>query len=246
MGIALFNRSTRGLVPTEGGKTFLTHARRALAELDEARAVTMALNETPRGVLRVTLPPAFGRRHVLPYLPSFLERYPAIDVDTVITDEVLNLIEGGIDLALRVGELDESGLVSRRLAPHRLCVCASREYIERAGTPIQPGDLEKHVCLRGAALPWTFARGGRSIVVEPKGRFRSNDLEAVFAMTAAGAGIALLPSWLVEQTNLSPLLSRWTVNASKNAAIWAVYPPKKNVSSKVRAFVDFFAERLSP
>ena len=246
MGIALFNRSTRGLVLTEGGHTFLAHARQAIEAMNAARAVTMALNETPRGVLRVTLPPAFGRREVLPLLPAFLERYPAIDLDTVITDEILNLIDGSIDLALRVGELKESGLVSRRLAPHRLHACASRGYLERAGMPKQPRDLEKHSCIGGAAARWQFARGARSVIVEPKWRFRSNDLEALLAMTAAGAGIALLPSWLIAATSVERVLSAWTVNAGSNTAIWAVYPPKKTVSSKVRAFVDFLVERLAP
>ncbi|WP_146654546.1 LysR family transcriptional regulator [Labilithrix luteola] len=254
LGIALFNRSTRGLALTEGGKTFLVHARAALETMDEARAVTMALNQTPKGVLRVTLPPAFGRRHVLPHLPAFFEQYPDIDVDAVITDEVLNLIDAGIDLAVRVGGLKESGLISRRLAPHRLVPCAHEDYLERAGTPTHPRDLAKHVCLRGTGPKqnaWQFGRGGRSFVIEPPGRFRSNDLQARLEMTLARAGIALLPVWLLdaaaEAQGLRRILPGWTVDAGDDgAAIWFLYPPKKTVSSKVRAFVDFYAARLGP
>jgi DNA-binding transcriptional LysR family regulator len=253
LGIALFNRSTRGLALTEGGKTFLAHAQKALQGMDEARAVTMALNQTPRGVLRVTLPAALGRRYVVPHLPAFLQRYPDIDVDAVVTDEVLNLIEGSIDLALRIGELKDSGLISRRLAPHRLLVCAHRDYLEREGTPKHPRDLGKHVCLFGTApgqTAWQFSRGGRSVAVEPSGRFRSNDLQTLLEMTLAGAGIALLPPWLADATaeaqGLRRLLPGWTVDGGTDAAIWFVYPPKKTVSSKVRAFVDFYAARIGP
>lgn len=253
LGIALFNRSTRGLALTEGGKTFLVHAKEALATMDEARAVTMALNQTPKGVLRVTLPPAFGRHWVLPHLPAFFERYPDIDVDAVVTDETLNLIDAGIDLAVRIGELKESGLISRRLAPHRLLPYASEDYLKREGTPTHPRELAEHVCLRGAGArqnAWQFRRSGRAVVVEPRGRFRTNDLQARLEMTLSGAGIALLPPWLAERApqarGLRRLLPAWTVDTGDDAAIWFVYPPKKTVSSKVRAFVDFYAARLAP
>lgn len=253
LGIALFNRSTRGLALTEGGKTFLVHAKEALATMDEARAVTMALNQTPKGVLRVTLPPAFGRQWVLPHLPAFLERYPDIDVDAVVTDEVLNLIDAGIDLAVRIGELKESGLISRRLAPHQLQPYASEDYLKREGTPAHPRELAEHACLRGTGArqdAWQFRRSGRVVVVEPRGRFRTNDLQARLDLTVGGAGIALLPAWLTSATaqarGLRRLLPGWTVDGGDDAAIWFVYPPKKTVSSKVRAFVDFYAARLAP
>ncbi|WP_394840787.1 LysR substrate-binding domain-containing protein [Pendulispora brunnea] len=253
MRIALFNRSTRGLVLTEGGKTFLAHARLALSAMDEARAVTMALNQTPKGLLRVTLPPAFGRRHVLPHLPAFLQRYPEIDVDAVVTDERLNLIEGGIDLAVRIGEQKDSGLMGRRLAPHRVRAYAHRDYLEREGTPAHPDELDKHVCLIRTGLEhsaWRFRGGRRTITLEPNARVRMNDLQGLFELTLAAGGIALLPDWLAdaaaEAQGLRRILTAWVaVEGGDDTAIWAVYPPKKTVSSKVRAFVDFYAERIS-
>ncbi|WP_394840123.1 LysR family transcriptional regulator [Pendulispora rubella] len=253
MRIALFNRSTRGLVLTEGGKTFLAHARLALSAMDEARAVTMALNQTPKGLLRVTLPPAFARGHVLPHLPAFLQRYPEIDLEAVVSEERLNMIEAGIDLAIRIGEPKDSGLMGRRLAPHRVHAYAHRDYLEREGSPAHPDELAKHVGLlrTGSAQPtWRFRKGRRTITLEPSGRIRTNDLQSLFELALAGAGVALLPDWLAdahaEGQGLRRILTDWVaVDGENDAEIWAVYPPKKTVSSKVRAFVDFYTERIA-
>ncbi len=253
LGIALFNRSTRGLVLTEGGRVFREHALVALQALDDARALTSSLNQTPQGVLRITMPVAFGHRHVVPHLPAFMQRYPDIDVDIVVTDETLNMIEGGIDVAVRIGALPDSLLMARRLAPHRRIVCASPGYFERNGTPSKPGDLQNHESLRLALQPddrWFFLRlkdASEPMLVEVKGRFCGDDSEAVLQLALAGCGIALLPTWLVgtalRDGSLVHALSDWEARTARaEPAIWAVYPPKKIVSSKVRAFVDFLAE----
>jgi len=253
LGIALFNRSTRGLVLTEGGRVFREHALVALQALDDARALTSSLNQTPQGVLRITMPVAFGHRHVVPHLPAFMQRYPDIDVDIVVTDETLNMIEGGIDVAVRIGALPDSLLMARRLAPHRRIVCASPGYFERNGTPSKPGDLQNHESLRLALQPddrWFFLKledASEPMLVEVKGRFRGDDSEAVLQLALAGCGVALLPTWLVgtalRDGSLVHALSDWEARTARaEPAIWAVYPPKKIVSSKVRAFVDFLAE----
>jgi DNA-binding transcriptional LysR family regulator len=253
LGIALFNRSTRGLVLTEGGRVFREHALLALQALDDARELTSSLNQTPQGVLRITMPVAFGHRHVVPHLPAFMKRYPDIGVDIVVTDGTLNMIEGGIDVAVRIGALPDSLLMARRLAPHRRIVCASPGYFERNGMPSEPGDLQNHESLRLALQPddrWFFTRlkdTPEQILVELKGRFRGDDSEAVLQLALAGCGVALLPTWLVgtalRDGSLVHALSDWEARTARaEPAIWAVYPPKKIVSSKVRAFVDFLAE----
>ena len=261
LGIALFNRSTRGLVLTEGGRVFREHALLALQALDDARELTSSLNQTPQGVLRITMPVAFGHRHVVPHLPAFMERYPDIGVDIVVTDETLNMIEGGVDVAVRIGALPDSLLMARRLAPHRRIVCASPGYFERNGTPAEPDDLAHHESLRLALQPddrWFFTKRKdapekpeRTLVeqtlVELKGRFRGDDSEAVLQLALAGCGVALLPTWLVgtalRDERLIHVLGDWEARTARaEPAIWAVYPPKKIVSSKVRAFVDFLAE----
>jgi DNA-binding transcriptional LysR family regulator len=256
LGIALFNRSTRGLVLTEGGRVFRERAFLALEALDDARQATSSLNSTPQGLLRVTMPSAFGRRHIVPHLPAFMTRYPDIDLDLVLTGETLNLIDAGIDLAIRAGVLSDSSLMARRLAPHRRIVCGSPEYFERNGMPAVPSDLAVHETLRVALPPsdkWFLTRNGKSktaaeqTLVELKGRLRGNDSEALLDLALSGCGIALLPTWLVGKAlrdgRLIRALPEWEARTGKGEpAIWAVYPPKKIVSSKVRSFVDYFAE----
>ncbi|MBW9105485.1 LysR family transcriptional regulator [Paraburkholderia phenoliruptrix] len=260
LGIALFNRSTRGLVLTEGGRLFREHALLALQALDDAREVTSSLNRSPQGVLRVTIPPAFGRLHVVPHLPAFMSRYPHIDLDIVSTDETLNMIDAGIDVAIRTGVMPDSSLMARRLAPHRRIVCGSPGYFERNGIPRMPDDLSAHNALRLSLMPddkWFFARSAakskpaqkvsESMVVELKGRVRAGDQEALLALAVAGCGIALLPTWLagadLRTGRLQQVLPQWEARTGRAApAVWAAYPPKKVVSSKVRAFVDFYAE----
>jgi DNA-binding transcriptional LysR family regulator len=256
LGIALFNRSTRGLVLTEGGRVFRERALIALHALDEAREATSSLNQTPQGVLRVTMPVAFGHLHVVPHLPAFMQRYPDIGIDIVVTDETLNMIEAGIDVAIRIGALPDSLLMARRLAPHRRIVCASPDYFKRNGIPSLPDDLLNHESLRLALQPddkWFFTRIGATratpeqTLVELKGRFRGDDSEAVLQLALAGCGVALLPTWLVDaplhDARLVRALPDWEARTGRaEPAIWAVYPPKKIVSSKVRAFVDFLAE----
>jgi DNA-binding transcriptional LysR family regulator len=255
LGIALFNRSTRGLVLTEGGRVFREHALLALQALDDARQVTSSLNRTPQGLLRVTMPSAFGRRHVVPHLPEFMKRNPDIDIDIVVTDQTLNMIDAGIDVAIRIGALPDSSLMAKRLAPHQRIVCGSPDYFERNGTPCVPDELAAYDSLRLSLLPdnrWLFIREGNTHavpeqrLVELKGRFRGDDSEAVLDLALAGCGIALLPTWLaataLREGRLIHVLPEWEARTGRaEPAIWAVYPPKKIVSSKVRAFVDFYA-----
>jgi DNA-binding transcriptional LysR family regulator len=193
---------------------------------------------------------------VVPHLPAFMKRYPGIGVDIVVTDETLNMIEAGIDVAIRVGALPDSLLMARRLAPHRRVVCASPDYFKRHGTPSIPEDLPNHESLRLALQPddkWFFTRTGTTrttpeqTLVELKGRFRGDDSEAALQLALADCGIALLPTWLVNTAlrdkRLVHALPEWEARTGRaEPAIWAVYPPKKIVSSKVRAFVDFLAE----
>jgi DNA-binding transcriptional LysR family regulator len=258
LGIALFNRSTRGLVLTEGGRVFREHALLALQALDDAREVTSSLNKTPQGLLRITIPSAFGRRHVVPHLPAFMQRHPNIDIDLVVSDATLNLIDASIDLAIRIGALPDSSLMAKRLAPHRRIVCGSPDYFDRSGVPAVPGDLASHESLRLPLSPddkWAFTRVGskqatlEQTIVELKGRFRGDDSESVLELALAGCGIAYLPTWLVgtalREGRLVHVLSEWEARTGRGEpAIWAVYPPKKIVSSKVRAFLDFYTEVL--
>ncbi|ALL67333.1 Transcriptional regulator, LysR family [Paraburkholderia caribensis MBA4] len=253
LGIALFNRSTRGLVLTEGGRVFREHAVVVIKTLDDAREITASLNTSPRGLLRVTMPRSFGLRHVIRHLPEFMDRYPKIDVDAVMTDDTINVIDSGIDLAIRIGVLPDSQLMARQLAVQRRIVCASPAYVAQHGTPAAPDDLTAHAALRSPLAAddrWLFfnrARGAKPVetAVQLHGRLRVDDVEALIALALAGRGIALLPAWAIgaalRDGKLVHLLPEWDVQPTRAApAVWAVYPRKKTVSSKVRTFIDFY------
>ena len=246
LGVALFNRSTRRLNPTEAGGDFYERAVRILADVADARAQTAALNGKPQGLLKINLPGAFGRRHVVPLLPAFLAAYPDIRIEATLTDATVNLIEAGADVAIRIGALPDSTLIAKKLAPHRRMLCAGPAYLARRPAPKQPADLAGENCLLFALAPsdrWGFARDGERIEVAVKGSFRANDSEALLEAAEAGLGLALLPTWLagasVRAGRLVSLLPDWAASlAPGERAIWGVYPPKKILSPKVRVFLD--------
>lgn len=254
LGIALFNRSTRGLTLTEGGRVFRERALRVMQSLDEAREAASSLNSAPQGVLRVTMPTSFGRRHVIRHLPEFMARYPKINVDAVLTDEVVNIIDAGIDVAVRIGVLPDSQLMARQLATHRRIVCASPAYLARRGHPATPAELASHEAIRfplTAEDKWVIVspsgRGSKGeVTVKLGGRLRVDDTEAVLSLALAGMGVALLPEWAaggaLREGKLVQLLPGWEARTSTaTPGVWGVYPPRKTVSTKVRAFLDFFA-----
>lgn len=257
LGAALLNRSTRRLNPTEAGRLFYERASQILAEVDEARSATRSLNARPQGLLRINIPSAFGRRHVMPYMKDFLGEYPDIRLDTTLTDATVDLIETATDVAIRIGALVDSTLIARKLAPlHRILVC-SRDYLDRAPPLNEPADLARHECLALALQPtgsWYFRAvgdpSGPAAEIATNGHLRTNDAEALRDAVLAGLGIALLPTWLVNAdvhaTKLVQVLGdrEWLISPGPQRAIWGVYPPKKVVSPKVRAFLAFVEKRF--
>jgi len=253
--IALFNRSTRGMSLTEGGKLFYARASEILIQLKEARDATSALNLTPSGVLRVTMPNAFGQKHVVPYLREFFERYRDIDVEVLFSDDTLNLIESQIDVGIRIGTLGDSSLMARRLANQRRVACATPAYLQTHGTPTTPAAMDQQRCLlysRAIGNFW-FSRpftepDAEWQKVEVSGRLTMDDSDALLQAALASTGIALLPTWLacdaITAGQLTTILPAWDLRYTReDVSIWAVYPPKKTVSSKVRSFIDFLTEK---
>ena len=254
LGAALLNRSTRRLHLTEAGTTFYERAVVVLAGVEDARQATMSLNATPQGLLRINVPGAFGRHHIVPHIKDFLETYPKIRLDITLTDVTVDLIETGTDVAVRIGALADSTLKAKYLAPqHRLLVC-SPDYLARHGEPAEPQDLARHECLIFALQPadaWYFSKpGGEATEMKITGSLRANDSEALLHAARAGLGIALLPTWLIgehiKQGRLVKILPDWDwmIALGPERAIWGVYPPKKTVSPKVCAFLSFLAERF--
>ncbi len=255
LGAALLNRSTHGLHLTEIGRMFHEHAARILIEVDDARALASSFNTSPQGRLKITAPAAFGRLHVVTHLSGFLAAYPAISVEVTLTDSHVDLIEAGVDLAIRIGALPDSALIARRLAPHRRVACASPGYLANTAPIDSPEDLsgrEALVSLLQAGGTWYFRRRGSGAIVPIKvsGRLRVNDSEALLTCALAGQGVALLPTWLAHAElasgGLVALLPDWDAGIMPDfdRAIWIVYPPKKVVSPKVRAFIGYFEERF--
>ena len=258
LGVALFNRSTRRLHLTEGGRDFYRRAVAILAEVEEARLAMHTLNASPRGVLRVNIPSAFGRRHVVPHVRDFRDLHPQVRLDITLTDNVVNLIETGTDVAIRIGALEDSTLVAKRLAPQRRIPVASPAYLARQGMPREPADLTRHACLILAPQQgetWYFRASDAAAdsdleSVEVHGEVRANESEALLQLSRDGLGIALLPTWILADDlaagRLVPALAQWhwAIAPGPERAIWGVYPPKRIVAPKVRAFLAFFAARF--
>ncbi|MFD2783417.1 substrate binding domain-containing protein [Novosphingobium pokkalii] len=221
-----------------------------------------ALREGPgaaRGLLRLSLPVTFARLHVTPWLPAFLAAHPDITLDVVVTDTMLDLAAQRIDVAVRLGALDSSSLLARRLAPQRRVVCASPAYLAARGTPQVPQDLASHACLTFAFADgerrWRLSRDGQHEWVRVAGPLRTNHADTIREMALAGAGLALLPTWLVgedvAQGRLCPVLDGWQADVARpgasppgDAGIHALYLPDRRGMGKVRLLVDFLAERF--
>ncbi|WP_223508298.1 MULTISPECIES: LysR family transcriptional regulator [unclassified Pseudomonas] len=251
LGIALFNRSTRTLHLTEGGETFLLHARKVLNELEEAKAATSALNQEPRGVLKLNVPPAFCRHHVLPFLRDFFIAHPQIKVEITLEESQVNLIKSGVDLAIRIGVLADSTLKARKLAEEQLVICVSPVFAAQNKEPDSPMGL-----MEGAAILHShhsdevvLIRSAERVEISLNGNMRTNDLDAQLIAAEQGLGVALLPDWLVAQSLREGRLVRWLPQwepqfSQVPSSLWFVYPPKRIVSSKVRCFIDFMIRHI--
>jgi DNA-binding transcriptional LysR family regulator len=257
LGAALFNRSTRRLNLTEAGRQFHQDAARILEHVAAARVAATSMNAQAQGLLRINVPIGFGRRHILPHLPDFLAAYPLIRIDATFANEAVDLIGSGADVAVRIGTLADSSLIARRLAPHRRSLVASPAYLAQHRPIGEPGDLQTHDCLCITLQPkdaWYFRQkktpAREAFEVAVQGKLRANQCEVLLDAALAGLGVALLPTWLtyeaVAQGRLQVLLPQWEAQIAPGppCAIWGIYPPKKIVPPKVRAFLSFLQQRL--
>jgi DNA-binding transcriptional LysR family regulator len=247
LGTRLLHRTTRHVSLTEAGATFYQRCLRILAEIEAAEEAVSRLRSGPRGTLRVSAPMSFGQLHVAPVIPEFLERYPEVRIDMTLNDRVVDLVEEGFDLAIRIGRLADSSLVARKVAPSRRVICGAPAYFDRRGVPAHPRDLVHHDCLvytYQAQPEWTLRDGKSELKVAVTGRFRANNGDVLHTAALAGAGIALLPTFIVgDDLRAGTLRSVLDDYECKETAVFAVYPPSRNPSPKVRAFVDFLVAR---
>lgn len=252
-GLRLLNRTTRRLSTTEAGEALYERCRHLLSEVEEAESALRPLASAPRGRLRLNAPVSFGVLHLTPCLPDFLRRYPEIEVELTLSDQRINLVEEGVDLAIRISDLEDSSLRARKLAPSERILCASPEYLARHGAPQKPEDLRHHACLTYAyqrsGNRWTFRNSsGKQRQVTVSGPLSANNGDALRTACEAGLGIALLPEFLAGDAfragRLVCVLPDWRDLAA--TAVHAVYPASRNLSPKVRVFIDFLATRFGP
>jgi len=250
LGTRLLHRTTRQVTLTEEGRAYWTRASRILEEVEEADNAVGTMKAEPIGTLRVSSAFSFGLRHVAPAIPDFIAQYPRLVVDLDFNDRMLDLLEDGIDVAIRIGDLPDSNLVARRLAATRLMLVAAPGYLERAGKPMAPADLARHTCLlyRGRTGPWHWRLGGAGggTTIRVNGPLIANNGEVIKAAAVAGAGIARLPSFLLDDALESgALVEVLDAYRPDPLPIHAVYVPNRHLSAKVRRFVDFLAEWLA-
>ncbi|MGF1467042.1 MAG: LysR family transcriptional regulator [Sandaracinaceae bacterium] len=255
LGVRLLERTTRRVAPTGPGALFYEHTLRVLQALEDAERAVGHLATAPRGTLRVSAGALFGERHVAPLLPAFLAAHRGVRIELRVSDRFVNLLEEAVDVAVRVGRLEDSSLRARRLGEVRTLVVASPAYLEARGTPMHPGALLDHVCLRYSLVPtgreWRFAGPEGEISVPVSGRLASDHGGVLLAATEAGGGLALLPEFIVDRALEAGRVVE--VLADHRAAampVHAVYPSGHHVLPAVRAFVDHLVEampaRLAP
>jgi DNA-binding transcriptional LysR family regulator len=252
LGVRLLHRTTRRLHLTEEGAAFHERSARILADIEESEAAVSGMRGAPRGTLRFTAGATFARLHLGPLFPEFLARYPEVKLEANFTDQVVDIVDQGLDLAIRIAELRDSSLVARKLAPNRSVVCAAPGYLKKFGAPRHPRDLADHRCIilaqtAGPKPVWNFQGKEGPISVHVDGPIICNHGEVVRDAAIAGLGLAIKSTWDIgaelRAGRLKTVLDEYMLPA---AHIYAVYPHSRHLSPKVRCFVDFLVERFSP
>ncbi|MDK9715329.1 MAG: LysR family transcriptional regulator [Sulfuritalea sp.] len=250
LGARLLQRTTRRLQLTAEGETFYVRAQAILKAMDEAEAEVAEAGASPRGLLRLHCGSTFGMHQLAPAIPRFQARHPAVAIDITISDERLDMMQEGVDLAIRIGPLEESSLVARRICNLERVICAAPDYLARHGTPRTPDDLQRHNCLWMTSQPalrrWPFDTDEGIRVVHVDGNVVTNNAETVLQLAVAGVGVTRLSDVVVAQAiragSLVPILTDW--HHVEPVPLFATYPSGRNLSPKVRAMVDFLVEEF--
>ncbi|MCB1716877.1 MAG: LysR family transcriptional regulator [Candidatus Competibacteraceae bacterium] len=252
LGVRLLQRTTRQLSLTEEGRVFYDRCVVILAEIEEVEQSIIATQGTPQGTLRINAPVAFGRVQLATLLSEFMQRFPLVRVELELTDRTVNILDEGIDVLIRVGELGDSSYIARRLADARRFICAAPDYLARHGVPRTPADLKHHNCLR-LSVPtslndWEFSDpNGRQQVVAVAGSFSTNITDMLHAAALSGIGLARLSTIIIgadiRAGRLVPVLTDYV---NEITTIYAVYPHRRHLSPKVRVLVDFLADKFAP
>jgi DNA-binding transcriptional LysR family regulator len=250
LGVRLFNRTTRSVVLTDIGSTYLQRCCKLLEDFDDLESSVQEQQQQLTGHLRISAPTAYGSLIVAPLLHEFLTRHDRISLDLELTDRRISLIEEGFDLAIRLGALEDSTLICRRLAAMRTVVCAAPSYLKVQPTPRTPHELKDHECLINSYTDeprrWRFQKKGKPLDVRVRGRLQSSAPLAIAQFAVKGLGIAQCPHYVVQtalrEGHLSSLLEDWERDDS---GVFVLYPPTRYLSGRLRALIDYLASSLS-
>ncbi|MDQ7985607.1 LysR substrate-binding domain-containing protein [Pseudomonas sp. G34] len=235
----LFYRTTRKVALTEAGQTFLQHCQRLQDAREEALNAIGDLGSEPKGLLRMTCAVAYGERFIVPLVTAFMARHPRLSVDIELSNRTLDLVQDGFDIAIRLGRLPDSRMLATRLAPRRMYLCASADYLQHYGRPHSLSELARHNCLIGSSDVWTFQLEGREASQRVNGNWRCNSGQAVLDAALAGLGLCQLPDYYVlEHLRSGALVSLLDNHQPPNTAVWALYPQQRHLSPKVRQLID--------
>jgi DNA-binding transcriptional LysR family regulator len=252
LGARLLNRTTRRLSLTEAGAELYRRSMQALKQIEDAELEVARFQTEPRGTLRVNAPMSFTTMHLAPVMHEFLTRFPGVSLELDLDDGQADIVAGGYDLLVRIGKLRDSNLVARRIAPARLALCASPEYLKEHGEPQTPDELLNHNCLMytlgSTPRAWRFVSPeGEEQIVPLRGNFATNNGLAQRAIGLAGGGILFLPTFYIGDElragKLKCFLQKWI---PQDASINAVYAERRNLAPKVRAFIDFLVAKFGP
>ena len=251
LGARLLYRTTRSVSLTEVGIAYLDRARRIIGDVDEAEAAVSSATNAPRGHLRITAPGTFSYRHIAPHLPLFRERFPEVEIEMIISDEVVDLVDNNIDLGIRIAVMKDSSLIARKLAPNPRTLFASPEYIKKHGKPNHPDDILNHdiISFRSGSPynEWHFLVDGKIKLIHAKGKLQFNHGDAILRSAINGGGLAMLSRFVVgRHLAAGTLVSILDEYVQEDVPIYAVYPSGKHLSPKVRAFLDFLIEIYGP
>ncbi|SKB88470.1 LysR family transcriptional regulator [Luteibacter sp. 22Crub2.1] len=252
LGIRLLERSTRRVSATEAGMQFRERVRQAMDLVRTAEDEARDFADAPSGLLRVTLAPAFGRMWVAPRLTEFLALHPSVRIEASFSDRYVDMVAEGFDVAVRIGEMKDSRLISQRVAPAGRMICAAPSYLERRPPLTTPDDLTRHDCLGFTPMfthpVWHLQRGREERAVKVAGRIESDDIHALVSAAVAGAGVLMAADWLVAHEladgRLVPVLDGW--RAKGETGIYVIRASTRHAPAKTRAFVEWLAEVLAP
>ena len=253
LGARLFQRSTRSLTLTEDGRDLLTHARLVIETVEETEAAIGRRRTSPAGLERLGCAGVFGRLYLAPRLPRLLARYPEMSIDLSLTDTVVDMVQEGLDLSIRIGEVTDANLVARRVGSTTVITVASTSYLAAHGEPASPQDLTRHSCIlftrQNHPEHWTYAGPDGTITVTVGGRLRTNGIEAVMEAAIGGFGVAQVPTWMMHEPNVAgrvrEILTGWQ---PPRRPISVVYPSRRFLAPRTRAVIDFLVDefRLDP